>query len=340
MAKGAMKSFSISKELALPTKPMELDTDRNPWQWVGCDCSAASPCFSRSRCDALASHRRVPSVPLALRMPDLPGTRSMVRWMGTNEPFIVDAITSILRVACASPDAVFVDSGTNEGMWTVLGAHFRCRTVGIEPQPQCLPSVREGLRINGLSARVYNALLAPTDTSVSIDTSAPCHGGFQPAASERAAHDPAAHHQWIQSFRLDDLDELKSPHTFVALWHLDVEGAEIPVLRSAARLLATRRIQRVLFEVSLKRWGRLGIPGKQAGLAELRALFAGWTCTWACNGRPFPWAAVERHTVYCAPPWNEHSDLGWGLFDVFCVAPGIDPAWNATRPSFSTSGIL
>ena len=42
-------------------------------------------------------------------------------------------------------------------------------------------------------------------------------------------------------------------------------------------------------------------------------------------------ALIARREVYCAPPWNEHSDLGWGLFDVFCVAPGIDPAWNATR---------
>ena len=100
-----MGSFSISRELALPTKPMELDTDRASWKWVGCDCSAASPCFSRSRCDALATHRRVPSVPLSLRMPDLPSTRAMVRWMGTNEPFMVDAITSILRNACATPGA-------------------------------------------------------------------------------------------------------------------------------------------------------------------------------------------------------------------------------------------
>jgi len=323
--------FSLSKELALPTKPMELDTDRTPWKWVGCDCSPTSPCFSQSRCAALATHRRVPSVPPALRMPDLDSTRAMVRWIGTNEPFMVDAITSILRAACSASDAVFVDSGMNEGTWTVLGAHFGCRTVGIEPQPQCLPSVREGLRINGLSARVYNALLAPTDTSVSVDTSAPCHGGLQPNGSERAAHDPAARHQWIQSLRLDELDELKDPRTFVALWHLDVEGAEIPVLRSAAKLFAARRIERVLFEVSLRRWGKLGIASKQAGLDELRAMFAGWTCTWACNGRPFPWRPIARRAVYCAPPWNEHSDLGWGLFDVYCVAPGVDPAWNATR---------
>ena len=49
-----------------------------------------------------------------------------------------------------------------------------------------------------------------------------------------------------------------------------------------------------------------------------------------------PWTTVARHEVYCAPPWNEHSDLGWGLFDVYCVAPGVDPAWNATRQGAGT----
>ena len=323
--------FSLSKELVQPTKPMELDTNRVPWQWVGCDCSPASPCFSRSRCDALATHRRALSVPPELRMPDLGGARAMVRWIGTNEPFMVDAITSILRAVCATPGAVFVDSGMNEGTWTLLGAHFNCRTIGIEPQPQCLPSAREALKANGLSARVVNALLAPKDTSVSVDVSAPCYGGYQPVGAGRAQQAPSSRYERVESFRLDDLDELKDPRAFVALWHLDVEGAEIPVLRSAAKLFAARRIDRVLFEVSLKRWGKFGLAGKQQGLDELRKLFAGWTCTWACNGRPFPWKPVARRTVYCAPPWNEHSDLGWGLFDVFCVAPGVDPAWNATR---------
>ena len=323
--------FSLSKELALPTKPMELDTDRIPRKWVGCDCSAASPCFSQARCDALATHRRVPSVPLALRMPDLPGTRSMVRWMGTNEPFMVDAITSILRVACASPGAVFVDSGMNEGMWTILGAHFRCHTIGVEPQPQCIPPVLAALDHNGLGARVINAFLAPNPMTATIDTFAPCHGGFQPNALARTPRDSTPRHKQVASSRLDELEELRDPNTFVALWHLDVEGAEIPVLRSAAKLFSARRIKRVLFEVSLRRWGKFGIASKQAGLDELSALFAGWTCTWACNGRPFPWKPVERRAVYCAPPWNEHSDLGWGLFDVFCVAPGVTPMWNATR---------
>ena len=320
--------FSISRELALPTKPVELDTDRKPWKWVGCDCNSTSPCHSQSRCEALASHRRVPSVPSRLRMPDVVGVRAMVRWIGTNEPFMVDAITTILASACVAADALFIDSGMNEGMWTVLGAHSTCRTIGIEPQPQCIPPVRMALGHNGLNARIINALLAPTFTLATIDASRPCFGGFQPSESGRAQG--KGRHAQVGSLRLDELDELKDPKAHIALWHLDVEGAEIPVLRSAAKLFAERRIDRVLFEITLKRWGQFGIGSKKEGLDELRRLFSGWTCTWACNGRPFPWVPVPRHQVYCKRPWNVHSDLGWGLFDVFCVAPGIDPLWNAT----------
>ena len=323
--------FSLSEELALPTKPIELDTNRVPWKWVGCNCNLSSPCFSKARCDALATHRRVRSVPIALRMPDVEDTRAMVRWMGTNEPFMVDAITSILRAACPTAGALFVDSGMNEGMWTLLGAHFSCHTIGIEPQPQCIPPVMAALEHHGLGARVINAFLAPSPMTAGVDTFAPCHGGFQPSALAHAPRDSTPRHSSVASLRLDELEELKDPNTSIVLWHLDVEGAEIPVLRSAAKLFAARRIERVLFEVSLKRWGKFGITSKQEGLDELRALFVGWTCTWACTGHPFPWRPVARRALYCASPWNVHSDLGWGLFDVYCVAPGVDPLWNATR---------
>jgi FkbM family methyltransferase len=328
MATRSTSFFSISRELALPTKAVELDTDRAQWAWVGCDCNATSPCYSQSRCDALEMQRRVPSVPSALHMPDVAGVRAMVRWIGTNEPFMVDAIVAILASACSTSNALFIDSGMNEGMWTVLGAHSNCRTVGIEPQPQCIPPAVMALDRNKLRARIVNALLAPTATTTGIDASRPCFGGFQPNEAGRLQR--GARYVQVGSLRLDGLDELRDPNAYVALWHLDVEGAEIPVLRSAAKLFAERRIERVLFEITLKRWDQFGIASKRGGLGELRRLFLGWTCTWACNGRPFPWTPVARRQVYCARPWNERSDLGWGLFDVFCVAPGVEPMWNAT----------
>ena len=325
-----VRFFSLSKELALPTKPVELDTNRIPWAWVGCDCNATSPCFSQSRCEALAMHRRVPSVSPTLLMADLAGARAMVRWVGTNEPFMVDAITTILRATCHRPGAFFIDSGMNEGAWTVLGAYFGCRTIGIEPQPQCIASADASLKINGLNAHILNAFLTPSPMTSSIDTSVPCNGGFQPSNGTGRTSRNSRHAQ-VGSLRLDDLAELWDAHASIALWHLDVEGVEIPVLRSAARLFAARKIERVIFEISLKRWGKFGVDSKKAGLDELKKLFEGWTCTWACNGRLFPWTPVARREVYCAPPWNEYSDLGWGLFDVYCVAPGVDPVWNATH---------
>ena len=182
---------------------------------------------------------------------------------------------------------------------------------------------------SGVSKSVLQKLTSAPH-SRSIDTSAPCFGGFQPSNGTGRTSRNSRHAQ-VGSLRLDDLAELRDAHASIALWHLDVEGVEIPVLRSAARLFAARKIERVIFEISLKQWGKFGVYSKKAGLDELKKLFEGWTCTWACNGRLFPWTPVARREVYCAPPWNEYSDLGWGLFDVYCVAPGVDPVWNATH---------
>ena len=61
----------------------------------------------------------------------------------------------------------------------------------------------------------------------------------------------------------------------VQLWHIDVEGAELPVLRSAARLLQQRRVQRIVLEVIPSAWAKFGVPdlGRE-GLPSLRTPFA------------------------------------------------------------------
>mmetsp|Transcript_76532 Transcript_76532/g.127577 ORF Transcript_76532/g.127577 Transcript_76532/m.127577 type:complete len:518 (-) Transcript_76532:369-1922(-) len=336
LRKDGVDFFSLSSELVLPFQWSVLEMIHR--EWVLCDCDPASPCFSASRCHEAARYRRAPLVPEKLLMPNLAGARKMVRWVGTNEPFMVDAIVSILRSTCSSVGAKFVDSGMNEGMWTVLAAAFGCRPIGIEPQPQCISSVQAALQVNRLSAVILNAMLAPTDTAVTIDTSQPCFGGKQMLADVNGENDPSGGETAeatkfgarVGSIRLDSLKQLFKPQAHVELWHLDVEGAEIKVLRSASRLFAAGKIKRVIFEVSHLLWSRFGIASIGEGYRELKSIFTGWTCTWACNDLPFPWQPVPLKRVYCAWPWNQNYDLGYGLFDVFCVAPGVDRIWNST----------
>ena len=83
---------------------------------------------------------------------------------------------------------------------------------------------------------------------------------------------------------IDDVFLAPGPrsHEAVALWHLDVEGAEVPALQSAARLLASGRIERVLIEVMPEHWAKYQIR-PAAGLQHAKRAFAGWRCVVTCR---------------------------------------------------------
>jgi len=330
--------FLLSEELVRPgPKRIELAhyTDTGKFklrqsEWVLCDCDHGSPCYSQGRCDAADKYHRLPYVPARLVFPDVQGSRKMVRFLGTNEPFMVEAITTILRGSCSSKGARFVDSGMNEGMWTLLAAAFGCHAIGIEPQPQCIMSASTALQANNLSATIINKLLAPDPLSVEVNVKKPCNGAWKgnPSSSQSKLHAATIP---IQSTRLDDLQQLKGAKKVVELWHVDVEGAELQVLRSASKLFMRNQIKRVIFEVSHGSWKDYGTSSIKEGYRELRTIFTGWHCTWACNGDPFPFKVVPFGAVHCGPRWGgKLRDLGWGLYDVFCVAPDTKALWSAS----------
>ena len=193
---------------------------------------------------------------------------------------------------------------------------------------------------NNLSARIVNHLLAPTPMSIMIDKKAPGNGGFQApppkAASTRPVAEPSQSSTVVTSVRLDTLMHADA---IVELWHIDVEGAEIPVLQSASGLLRAGRIKRVIFEVSRGLWHKYNIPSAEEGYRQLREIFEGWRCTWACNAKPFPFRETGFGKYRCSAPWVENQDLGWGGgagHDVFCVAPSVDfheTLWATPPPS-------
>mmetsp|Transcript_90230 Transcript_90230/g.289396 ORF Transcript_90230/g.289396 Transcript_90230/m.289396 type:complete len:181 (+) Transcript_90230:600-1142(+) len=117
--------------------------------------------------------------------------------------------------------------------------------------------------------------------------------------------------------RLDDFPSLQGP-AIIELWHIDVEGAEMMLLRSAKRLFAEKRIRRVMME-----W-RERTPSDFPIAAEI---FAGWTCVTACTGTLYHWEGELGGT--CNPMWQSLRDAretGWGKLqavDVYCVAPGV-----------------
>lgn len=96
------------------------------------------------------------------------------------------------------------------------------------------------------------------------------------------------------------LTELLPAHDRVALWHLDVEGAELDVLDSAAALFAARRVDRVMLEFVPVRWERFGVQ-QEAGLKRARRIFSGWSCARVCDGAPYDFAAPPAYPKRCQP---------------------------------------
>jgi len=113
----------------------------------------------------------------------------------------------------------------------------------------------------------------------------------------------------------------------IMLWHLDVEGAEIPVLRSAAHLIARGDIQRIMLEFFPSRWPAFNISVAE-GLAELSSLFHGWHCVVMCTGERYDFS---RPTLL--GPGKK--DVAIGLcVDVYCTSesqPMHDTGLKAIR---------
>ena len=235
---------------------------------------------------------------------------------------------------------VLVDSGANEGMWSILaGAHGGCSVLAIEPQPSCVRLVNSSLLKNAahLDGRVslLPRLLSPTPQVLEMSVLSECDGGgtftregminsvgkfipMSPGVERKLQKVP------VPSTRLDEVSVLQGKHKIIELWHLDVEGAELLALRSAERLFAERRIRRVMVEVTTSKWRSFGIE-EQAGLAELQHIFEGWTCTVGCNKAPYSWKSgnlgvCDNHAGSRSPQAYQGTLVA---LDVYCLAPGL-----------------
>ena len=254
--------------------------------------------------------------------------RSVVSYLKHYEPYTLQTLMAIFSTECtAGQPPLFVDSGANEGIWSLLAAAHGCRAVAIEPQPLCV-SWLQGARLkngNALAERlaILNAILSPAPSTVRVRAD-DCNQEAQylPDGTLATANrfDAARYARQLQTsprvnvsaLRLDALlsnqqlpacDSLQRGSQCtdyhrvsrwirqcerVAIWHVDVEGAEILVLRSASTLLKRGVIQRVMIESNPKRWSRFNVSVDE-GLATARQVFSGWTCMIMCSGVPYAW---------------------------------------------------
>jgi FkbM family methyltransferase len=164
-----------------------------------------------------------------------------------------------LARACLPPDGVFLDVGANVGLHTLAAARHLGQGGGavlaFEPHPENFRALTENLRRNGLR-HVTAENLGLADAPATLTGRGPARGGNWSLGSRGEAAFP------VRLVRLDDyLDEHPLPRLDVL--KIDVEGAEVRVLRGAARTLERFR-PIVLFEVCPAWLRRLG-----ASTAEL-----------------------------------------------------------------------
>jgi FkbM family methyltransferase len=179
----------------------------------------------------------------------------------------LDLIRDLLR-----PGDVMIDVGANIGFTAIEGA-LAVGSTGcvhaIEPHPSVHRFLKENLQLNGLAGRVNTHELAVTDAAPS--------GGFLSFSDDRRDDMNALLEPGTDgSLRVPatTLDTLFPDLPRCDLLKIDVEGAELAVLRGGASLLA--RTRQVLIEAGDPNSSRFGVRSADL-LAHLES--AGFTVT-------------------------------------------------------------
>ncbi|MEG3089155.1 FkbM family methyltransferase [Sphingomonas sp. PB4P5] len=163
------------------------------------------------------------------------------------------------RIAALALDGgLLVDVGANMGYFTLLWAAARPdnRVVAFEASPPVYARLARNVAANNLDARIEAVPKAALDRSGEIvfDTGAAGQTGWGGLAADGATGIA------VPAVRLDETLGDRA----VAVLKIDVEGADMLVLRGCAGLLAERRIGTVFYESNPTRMRDLGLAADAA----------------------------------------------------------------------------
>jgi FkbM family methyltransferase len=189
-------------------------------------------------------------------------------------------IRSVLRevfgTGClTTPDHGFVlDVGANEGFYGLLATAYGCRAISMEPQPTCVAWLSWAVAMNRFvhPLKVIQKVAHESSDQTFEVPSIGCSGMAQYHGS--APNQTATVR--VGSVAVDALVAHNGGRAL--LLHMDVEGAEVIVLRSAAASIANRTLDNIVFEMNVGRWAGFGVSTEQ-GMDELQKLIrAGYVC--------------------------------------------------------------
>ena len=245
--------------------------------------------------------------------------KPQVTWVLAKEQHVIQKFMGVFQHHCQNKHAIFVDSGANDGMWSLLAAAHQCTAVAVDPQLLCLNLLAAAAYKTHLPLQLHQTLLSDQSFTTQVRGDE-CSGTAQFPASgasldafdfKSSKHPPLLPSTRMVNVSSSRLDKLIERDGTVVLWHIDVEGAEIAVLRSAKKLFRSQRIKRVMLEWVPERWHRFGVDIDE-GIRFARNLFRHWKCLNACHPErgPIVWSQWRRRGS-CADIWCVH----WSVRD-------------------------
>ena len=206
------------------------------------------------------------------------------------------------------PGDTVVDVGANVGIWTILAASRAGddgKVLAFEPMPGTADQLEGNLRLNGLeNVAVQRSALGSESATVQMfgDEIGAGRRPLTPGrrnsggASLAAAAGSSQVSVEVDARTLDEaVSSLGTPR--VSVLKVDVEGAELAVLRGARELLSSETAPAIFLEISPELAERFGCSPEDV-LGFLRT----------CGYKLFRFAGSERVEVSAGYEWREHGD--------------------------------
>eukprot|EP01062_Namystynia_karyoxenos_P042550 TRINITY_DN3112_c0_g2_i1.p1 TRINITY_DN3112_c0_g2~~TRINITY_DN3112_c0_g2_i1.p1 ORF type:complete len:434 (+),score=99.04 TRINITY_DN3112_c0_g2_i1:96-1397(+) len=197
-----------------------------------------------------------------------------------------DIMERDIKPECGSSSLgpLFIEIGANEGSHGRLAARWGCRTIQVEPQPQCAADLSFAIALAGErhTGRVFNAFATDVAYSLKlpwrtcVGTSQMAEAGVKDKFNSAYSHkqflftiepDPNLKPKEVRSLRIDDL-----AHEDVLALKIDCEGAEVRALKSAMGLVSNHYVKYLFIEFSPKYWRDFGVS-REKDIADVTAFF-------------------------------------------------------------------
>lgn len=150
---------------------------------------------------------------------------------GSFEPATALALKRLLF-----PSACVIDAGANSGVYTVLAARWCEQVVAVEPSPRELVKLRHNIEMNAFSnVTVVSSALGAASGRAKLRVSDETYAGHNTLAPRFGYDVPLAEEIEVE---LTTIDALAAPADVIKI---DVEGAEVDLLRGARLTLRTYR---------------------------------------------------------------------------------------------------